>query len=117
MEIGFAHRANPYFVQAKPWQAMPSQSTNLLTYKDSIMSTNTSLPIQDRSLFAFVAKFVASPATATATGTKAKPATGAAAARATAARPIARRLLDLYLMSAGLNSVNPGLLAERIVHD
>jgi hypothetical protein len=79
--------------------------------KDSIMSTDATLPVHDRSLFAGVAQSVASPSMAA--NTRAKPAFGTAAA----ARPIGKRLLDLYLMSAGLNSVSPDLLAERIVHD
>jgi hypothetical protein len=75
------------------------------------MSTKATLPVHDRSLFAGAAQLATGPSMAP--NTKAELAFGTAAA----ARPIGKRLLDLYLMSAGLNSVSPGLLAERIVHD
>ncbi|MDB5951212.1 MAG: hypothetical protein JWR65_3067 [Massilia sp.] len=75
------------------------------------MSTNASHPVHGGSLFAGLAKFVQPPSMAA--NTKAKP----AADIGPAARPGGKPLLQLYLMSSGLNSVRPELLAERIVHD
>jgi hypothetical protein len=66
------------------------------------MSTSTaSLPGYGHAFFDGVSRFCSAMLTAP----KAKPATTGA------------RLWNLYLKSAGMDSVNPALLAERIVQD
>lgn len=83
------------------------------------MSTaTTNLPVLGHSLFAEVSKLIGSAFKAKAPASKPAAAVAApTAAQAAAPASTGVNIWKLYRMSAGMDSVNPALFADRIVQD